>query len=232
MHHQWNKKIVSAFVPDYLVERQAARIFRQPPGIQTLRDLTPPVDQEFKQLWRQHKERQLQPRHYRALELFNVHFLTIRDCRHTLRTEYPYLYDQLDINRSKLPKPDQESPSKQSKRTRSPEQTPERLSAHHPSRLQPPGPTVEDLLTQDAADRDDTPFNPQANTPEAAPPARRPVLSHEQTTFSVEFTAPTEDLHDQAIDHLTQATQQLADHHPDLPKPTIRLNSSNVYRCA
>ena len=122
IHQQWDREIVLAFIPDFLSERQAARIFRQPPNVQTLKELAPPVDQEFKQLRRQRKDRQLQPRHYRALELFNLHFLSSRDCRHTLRAEFQDLQDQLDRHRSRLSNADQERPPKQPKRPRSPEQ--------------------------------------------------------------------------------------------------------------
>jgi len=217
------------------VERQAARIFRQAPSVKTLRDLAPPVDEEFKLLHRQRKDRQLQPRHYHALQLFNAHFLTSRNCRHTLRSEFRYLSDQLDRYRTKLASQDQEPPRKKSKQDRPSEPNSERLPPSHPSRLQPPsGPTVDDLLAPSAADGDDTPpaVNPPASTPEPAPPARKPVpIQTNLTTFAVEFPTRSAELNEQAIAYLTQATQQLADDYPDLPKPVIRINAGTTYRC-
>ena len=218
------------------MERDTARIFRRAPNLEALRELAEPAEREFKNLYRQKKETQLQPRHYHALDLFNGHFWPDRDCRHALQADYKYLSNQLDSYRAKLAGQEPGRPSKKNKRTRSPEQDSGRLPASHPSRLQPPGgPTVDDLLAPDPAEKADTPVNPQAgafNTPEPASPAPKPDLGPVQTTISVRFPDVSEEQQDQAYSSLTKTAQQLARAYPDRPKPTVRLSYSHDHVCS
>ena len=228
IHNAWNKDVVRAFFPDYLVPRDAVRIFRRAPNPESLQELAEPAEREFKNLYRKKKEKELQPRHYNALDLFHEHFVPDQGFRHTLKTKFHHLSAQLDSHCERLSGKNQERPKK-SKRTRSPETSSERLPPSHPARLQPPsGPTVEDLLAEDRAETPEEPH--QGDTPEAPPSASTPDWGPVQTAITAKFPDCNEAQQDRAYTCLSETVHQLAREFPEQAEPIVHVSYSHARR--